>query len=145
MFENDETYGFISDRINFLMEHIPKDTHRPSFKPRHRSIRWISLYKCAKFIQKNKSKFENTRIDEVKTSLSKIEEKIGWQNLIQLLKMMKIFMMSLSKNRSSIADIIPCYIKASTELFNLNNDASLQLANYLRKLFVYKCINSMCN
>ena len=119
------------------MEHIPNDTHHPGFKPRYKSIRWISLYKCAKFIQKNKSKFENTRIDEVKTSLSKIEETIGWQNLIQLLKIMKIFMMSLSKNRSSIADIIPCYIEACTELFNLNNDTSLKLVKYLKQRFNY--------
>ena len=36
-----------------------------------------------------------------------------------------------------ITDIIPCYIKAHTELFNLNNDASLKLANYLKQRFNY--------
>lgn len=71
----------------------------------------------------------------MKTSLSKIEEIIGWQNWIQLLKIMKDFMKSLSKDRSSIADIIPSYIKARTELYNMNNEASLKLADYLKKRF----------
>lgn len=35
------------------------------------------------YLKKNKPKFENSHIDEVKTSLSEIEKIIGWQNLIQ--------------------------------------------------------------
>ena len=37
------------------------------------------------------------------------------------------------KSGTTVVDIIPCYIKARIELFNLNNGASLKLANYLKQ------------
>lgn len=138
-FSIDEEFGFVSNHIKFLIDHAPKNTYRKGFKPRYINIRWLSLYECTCFIVDHMESFRKSRLENVQEVLDEVEKKIGWNNLVIILSIMKKFVDSIQKDLASIADLPPHYFIARSELINLPVPAAHRLAAYLEFRFTETC------
>ena len=106
MFKRDIEYGFISDEIQILMQNIPKECCRPGFKNELNTIRWTSLFDCSEYILENINSLQNSGSQIVLNSICKIESKIGFVNVVQMLKLMVIFVKEVEKDLSSISEVV---------------------------------------
>ena len=103
------------------------------------TIRWTSLFDCSEYILENINSLQNSGSQIVLNSIGKIESKIGFVNLVQMLKLMVIFVKEVEKDLSSISDIIPIYLKTIYDLCYMQNPAAKKLACYMRNRFTFTC------
>ncbi|KAK8839593.1 hypothetical protein M9Y10_028650 [Tritrichomonas musculus] len=139
VFKTDEEFGFVSDYVQFLMNHAPKASYREGFKPKYISIRWLSLSNCVSFIVKYMTLYRQTRLKSVLDALERIESKIGWNNLLTILSIMVDFTNAIQTDLSSIADIPPHYFAARFKLLSMQSSAAHRVAAYLEFRFTHTC------
>ncbi|KAK8876380.1 hypothetical protein M9Y10_006583 [Tritrichomonas musculus] len=105
MFKDDDEFGFVYNAINILMKDLPEDSYCKGYKPSFQSIRWKSMYKCVTFIIKNMSLYHNSYKGDVIKSIDKIERKIGWKSLHQMLRIMWEFISNVERDLATLAYI----------------------------------------
>ena len=103
------------------------------------TIRWKSMYECVKFIYNNINFFEKSPISKVQESLQNIQKKIGWDNLFSMLQIMWDFICAVEKDLASIADILPPFLKATSQLESMNTGPSIALVKHLKRRFKETC------
>lgn len=134
-FFNDVEFHFIYYEIEYLLNNKPEKSTRDGFSPKLINERWDSLYKCVKFIKKNRNLYEELNIQKVNKSLKNIDDLIGWENLKEILKIMWNLIQKVEKNYSCVADIIPSYLFAISQLQQIDQKASQKMAYFLKKRF----------
>lgn len=99
-FFNDIEFHFVCYEIEYLPNHKPEKSIQNGFSPKLITERQDYLYKCAKFIIKNRNLFEERNIQKVNKSLKKVDDLIGWDNLKEILKIMWNLIQTMEKNYS---------------------------------------------
>lgn len=139
MFMNDKPYHFVIENINILLSNIPKGCYRKGFKPKLKTIRWDSLYKCVTFICNHIEQFKASHLEIVTDGIKTIESKVGWCNLKNMLEIMWNFIQQVEKDHVCIADIVPHYFKAYNDLLSMDNPTAHKLAVHLKRRFHKTC------
>ncbi|KAK8839874.1 hypothetical protein M9Y10_031586 [Tritrichomonas musculus] len=125
------------------MQNIPKECCHPGFKHEVITIRWTSLFDCSEYILENINSLQNSGSQIVLNSIGKIESKIGFVNLVQMLKLMVIFVKEVEKDLSSISDIIPIYLKTIYFLlFRDTHDDSIAGGENVSRSYLRRLINT---
>lgn len=71
--------------LNFILFNKPEKSIQNGFSPKLITERQDYLYKCAKFIIKNRNLYEERNIQKVNKSLKNVDDLIGWDNLKEIL------------------------------------------------------------
>lgn len=139
MFSKDDEFGFVNKCIETLIDHLPQGTYTPGYGPSYKTIRWRSLLNCAKFINQNLNEYKKSNIKEVVKSLKKVEKKIGWKCLVQMLEIVCNFLDQIERDLASIADILPPFLDACQKLREMKVEPADKLRKHLQYRFRDTC------
>lgn len=117
------------------MRNKPEESFRKGFAPALITERWSSLFKCVHFIRINFGLYEDLDDTQINEALNKIQESISWENLERILEIMWNFIETVEKDYSCIADIVPAYLIATSQLQEIDAKASQRVLFHLKNRF----------
>ncbi|KAK8835911.1 hypothetical protein M9Y10_040289 [Tritrichomonas musculus] len=134
-FDSKDEFGFVYEIITFLMRNKPEESFRKGFAPALITERWSSLFKCVHFIRINFGLYKDLDDTQINEALNKIQESISWENLERILEIMWNFIETVEKDYSCIADIVPAYLIATSQLQEIDAKASQRVLFHLKNRF----------
>lgn len=138
IFSDGKIYDFVVHSIKYLLSHSPK-VHKNGKVPDLFTIRWESLLKCTKYINKNYNLYLEDGSDDVLQSLEIVEKIIGWENTEKIFQIVWDFISLIEKDLTSIDQIVLQFIHALNQLYNMPIMAAHDMANSLQHRFIKTC------
>lgn len=138
IFSDGQIYDFVVHSMKYLLSHSPKE-HKNGKAPDLITIRWESLLKCAKYINKNYNLYFENSNQFVLENLKAVEETIGWKNIEKIFQIVWNFISTIEKDLTSIDQIVLPFIHALNQLYDMPIFAAHDMANSLQYRFIKTC------
>lgn len=129
-FFNDIEFHLVYYEIEYLPNHKPEKSIQNGFSPKLITEGQDSLYKCAKFIIKNRNLYEERNIQKVNKSLKNVDDLIGQDNLKGILKIMWNLIQTMGKKIIHVWQILFLLIYLLFHSFNKLTKNLLHRLNY---------------